>query len=280
MPYGMCYEWPSAAAAPCRTAGAMYWQYGAGSVVPAAGRPDSPARGRFRAREELALNLNSGYLGVMRLIDPPLEKLSVALSEMGEMAVQSITLATQSYLDGVNTSAQVHELSDQIRKRYYDVADLTFEMLLRYQPVADDFRLVRSSIEISYAYSRFGRYAYDIAQVRDEFGDISECRTEALCEISDKVKSMIKDAILSFSELDIRKAIVIQEDEKFVDRVYRERLPAIIKSTDTKCALAEALLLRYLERIADHALFMSDAVNYIVTGKHRPSDSQIRRPGN
>ena len=210
-----------------------------------------------------------------RLIDPSLEQLSGTLAEMGDMAVQSITLAIESYLKGRNTSSEVHELSDKIRKKYYDVADLTFEMLLKYQPVADDFRLIRSSIEISYAYSRFGRYAYDISQVRDEFGDISECKTDALYEISDKVKSMIRDAILSFAELDIRKAVVIQEDEKFIDKVYRERLPAIIESTNTKCALAEALLLRYLERIADHALFMSDAVNYIVTGKHRPTKSQI-----
>ena len=210
-----------------------------------------------------------------RLIDPSLEKLSGILSEMGDMAVQCITLAIESYLKGKNTFAEVHELSDKIRRKYYDVADLTFEMMLRYQPVADDFRLIRSSIEISYAYSRFGRYAYDITQVRDEFGDISDCKTEALYEISNKVKSMIKDAILSFAQLDIRKAIVIQEDEKFIDKVYRKRLPEIIDSKNTKCALAEALLLRYLERIADHALFMSDAVNYIVTGKHRPNESQI-----
>jgi len=196
---------------------------------------------------------------------------------MGDMAVQSISMAIESYLKGKNTSDEVHNLSDQIRKKYYDVADLTFEMLLKYQPVADDFRLIRSSIEISYAYSRFGRYAYDITQVRADFGDISDCKTEALYEISDKVKSMIKDAILSFAELDIRKAIVIQEDEKFIDKVYRERLPQVINSSNTKCALAEALLLRYLERIADHALFMSDAVNYIVTGKHRPSEEKIDR---
>ena len=37
----------------------------------------------------------------------------------------------------------------------------------------------------------------------------------------------------------------------------------------------ETLILRYLERIADHAIFMSNAVNYIVTGKHRPSEDSI-----
>ena len=86
---------------------------------------------------------------------------------------------------------------------------------------------------------------------------------------------MIQDAVLSFAELDIRKAQRIHEDEEFIDRLYKNRLPALIESKDTKCALAEALLLRYLERIGDHAVFMSDAINYIVTGKHRPTQKLV-----
>jgi phosphate transport system protein len=197
------------------------------------------------------------------------------MSEMGDMAIECISLAINSYLEGQNTSVKVHELSNAIRMKYFEVEDLTFDMLLKYQPVADDFRLIRSCTEISYAFSRFGRYAYDITQVRDLFGDISECKNASLLEISRKVKHMIKEAVLSFAELDVRKAIKIQEDEAFIDKIYKERLPALIKSENTKCALAEALLLRYLERIGDHAVFMSDAINYIVTGKHRPSEERI-----
>lgn len=197
------------------------------------------------------------------------------MAEMGEMVTECISLAIDSFLSGENTADKVHELSDNIRTKYFEVEDLTFDMLLKYQPVADDFRLIRSSTEISYAFSRFGRYAYDITQVRDLFGDISECKTESLSEISKKVKYMIQDAVQSFAELDIRKAQRIQEDEKFIDKIYRERLPQLIELKNTKCALAEALLLRYLERIGDHAVFMSDAINYIVTGKHRPTKEQI-----
>ena len=80
---------------------------------------------------------------------------------------------------------------------------------------------------------------------------------------------IIREAILSFAELDIRRAHKIREDEEFLDKIYKARLPLLIKSDNTKCALAEALLLRYLERIADHAVFMSEAVNYIVTGRHK-----------
>jgi phosphate transport system protein len=210
-----------------------------------------------------------------RLIDPSLEKLSQIMSEMGDMAVECISLGIDSYLEGTNTMDRVQKLSDSIRKKYFEVEDLTFDMLLKYQPLGDDFRFIRSSTEISYAFSRFGRYAYDITQVRDLFGDISECKNASLYEVSKKVKHMIKEATLSFAELDVRKAVKIHEDEEFVDRMYKERLPQLINSNNTKCALAEALLLRYLERIGDHAVFMSDAINYIVTGKHKPSEERI-----
>ncbi|WP_299293479.1 PhoU domain-containing protein [Nitrosopumilus sp.] len=210
-----------------------------------------------------------------RLIDASLQKLSYIMAEMGDMVVESISLAIDSYVDGTNTKDKVLKLSDAIREKYFEVEDLTFDMLLKYQPVADDFRLIRSSTEISYAFSRFGRYAYDITLVRDLFGDVSECTNASLIESSKKVKHMIKEAVMSFAELDVRKAIKIREDEKVIDRIYKERLPKLIESDNTRCALAEALLLRYLERIGDHAVFMSDAINYIVTGKHRPSPERI-----
>jgi len=210
-----------------------------------------------------------------RLIDPSLDKLSRLMSQMGDMAMECVSLAVDSYLEGKGTGGRVRELSNEIKKKYFEVEDLTFDMLLKYQPVADDFRLIRSSTEISYAFSRFGRYAYDITQVRHLFGDISECKNASLFEAAKKVKHMIRESVLSFAELDVRKAIKIQEDEAFIDRMYKERLPKLIELENTKCALAEALLLRYLERIGDHAVFMSDAVNYIVTGKHRPTESQI-----
>lgn len=210
-----------------------------------------------------------------RLIDPSLQKLSLTMAEMGDMVIECVSLAIASYLEGTDTRTRVHDLSDKITTKYFEVEDLTFDMILRYQPVADDFRLIRSSTEISYAFSRFGRYAYDITKVRTFFGDISECRNDWLYEVTAKVKHMIQDAVQSFAELDIRKAITIQENEEFVDRLYLERIPQLIETNNTKCALAEALLLRYLERIADHAVFMSDAINYIVTGKHKPTKEQI-----
>ena len=133
---------------------------------------------------------------------------------MGQDAITCFSLAVDSYLEDRETAPQVHDLSEKIRKNYYSVEDQIFDIMLKYQPIAEDFRFIRSSTEISYAYSRFGRYAYDIAIVRETYGGISECVNEGITETSIRVKKMIRDAVISFSELDIRKAVKIFEEKK------------------------------------------------------------------
>lgn len=188
---------------------------------------------------------------------------------MCDLSAQSINLAIDSYLGGKDARNEVYDISNKISALYHQVGDLVFEMMLKFQPVASDFRLIRSTLEISYGFSRFGRYAYDITVVRDMFGDLSECKNEIIYTISGEIKHMISLAIQSFATLDLEKAKQLRSNEDLVDKYYNRHLPTLINSKNTKCALADALVLRYLERIADHAAFMGESVNYIATGKHK-----------
>ena len=191
------------------------------------------------------------------------------MEKMGSMALESINLAIDSYLERKNAVHEAHKLSQEILSLYDEVGDLTFDMILRYQPMASDFRLIRSCLEVSYGFTRFGRYAYDITKVRDMFGDLSECKNEVIYTLSGEIKHMINMAVQSFATLDLEKARQLRTDEDLVDKYYSKHLPMLINSSNVKCALADALVLRYLERIADHAAFMGESVNYIVTGQRR-----------
>jgi phosphate transport system protein len=201
-----------------------------------------------------------------RLIDPHLQNLSEMMKQMSDLSTQSANLAIDSYLGGQNARKQVHELSSQMMNLYDKVGDLTFEMILRYQPVASDFRLIRSSLEISYGFTRLSRYAYDITMVRETFGDLSECKNEVIYTLSGEIKQMVKLAVECFATLDLDKARELRTDEDLVDKYYNKHLPMLITMGNVKCALADALVLRYMERMADHAAFVGDSVNYIVTG--------------
>ena len=201
-----------------------------------------------------------------RLIDPHLSNLSEMMKQMCDLSIKCTNLAIDSYLGGQNARKEVYDLSSNMMDLYDKVGELTFEMILRYQPVASDFRLIRSSLEISYGFTRLGRYAYDITMVRETFGDLSDCKNEVIYNLSGEIKQMVKLAVECFATLDLDKARELRTDEDIVDKYYNKHLAMLITMNNVKCALADALVLRYMERMADHAAFVGDSVNYIVTG--------------
>ncbi len=206
-----------------------------------------------------------------RLIDTNLHNLSASMSEMGDLSIQGLEYAINSYLKGTNPIIEVRQISENITNMYHKVGDLIFTTMLKFQPMASDFRFIRSAIEISYAFHRFGRYAYDITLVRDKFGDISSCNNKWLYQVSNETLQMTKDALHSFALLDDSKFNMIKINEEYVDKLCKERFSMLAtQETNTKCVLAEALLLGYLERVADHAMHMSRTVSYIISGKRQP----------
>ena len=204
-----------------------------------------------------------------RLIDPHLSHLSELMKQMCDLSLKSTNLAIDSYLGGDNARKEVQQLSNEMMDLYDKVGELTFDMILRYQPMASDFRLIRSSLEISYGFTRLSRYAYDITVIRDTFGDLSECKNEVVYTLSGEIKHMVQLAVECFATLDLQKAQELQTDEDLVDKYYNKHLPMLITLNNVKCALADALVLRYMERMADHAAFIGDSVNYIVTGTRK-----------
>jgi len=89
---------------------------------------------------------------------------------MAGLSKNSVFAAIESYDKGVDAKRQVFEWSEKLRVRQEEVADLAVELIARYQPVAGDLRFIRSCMEISYGFSRFGRYSYDIVDVLETMG--------------------------------------------------------------------------------------------------------------
>jgi phosphate transport system protein len=60
--------------------------------------------------------------------------------------------------------------------------------------------------------------------------------------------------------------------DDFVDNTYRDYIRRLMKSkeVDIRCAMSTTLILRYLERIADHATYIGHSVVYIVKGEEPP----------
>jgi phosphate transport system protein len=71
----------------------------------------------------------------------------------------------------------------------------------------------------------------------------------------------------AFARRDVNLARKIPSMDDTVDESYRTNLRKVMtEKSNLKCSLSGTLILRYLERIADHATYIGESVDYIVTG--------------
>ncbi len=202
-----------------------------------------------------------------RLMDMGIERLSNLIRDMAVLSENCVNIAIDSFLKDIDATRDLYEQSTKLLLLHNEVNELAMELLIRYQPVASDFRYIRACLEISYGLSRFGRYAYDIAVVRSQLGNLSHCDNSLITKTADYVRSMIYDSINSFNKRDIELAKKVRESDDLVDSLYKQNIRKILDGNiNIKCAVASTLIMRYLERIADHAVYISDLVRYIITG--------------
>jgi phosphate transport system protein len=99
------------------------------------------------------------------------------------------------------------------------------------------------------------------------FGDLRNCDHSAVAETAKKTQEMIRMSIMAFASRDVSLARRIPEMDNFVDERYRKNLQEMMeRKGDLRCSMSATLILRYLERIADHATYIAESVDYIVTG--------------
>ncbi|MEM3382941.1 MAG: phosphate signaling complex protein PhoU [Nitrososphaerales archaeon] len=209
---------------------------------------------------------------MVRLLDLGIEKLNNMILDMAELSTKAVTTAIQAYTEGKDVRKEIFEWSEKLRFIQDEVSELAVELIARYQPVASDLRFIKSSMEITYGLSRFGRYAYDITTVLSMFGDLSKCDHSTIIKMADKVKVMICKSIEAFIKRDVELARTLSNMDDEVDNMYKEYVKRIIenKESNLRCSVSATLILRYLERIADHANSIGDKVIYIITGESVP----------
>jgi phosphate transport system protein len=132
-------------------------------------------------------------------------------------------------------------------------------------------------MEISYGFSRLGRYAYDIINAVEIFGPLKLCDKSSVVQMSEIVLEMMNTGVSALRSLDNSLSNKIYEMENVVDMMYRKSLrefAKIVESNseypDNRCNMSSTLILKYLERISDHACYIADCVNYIKTGQSSP----------
>lgn len=167
---------------------------------------------------------------------------------------------------------EIIELDDEIDDWERNIEQCCVRILAKQQPVARDLRKVISVMRI----------ISDLERIADHCGDISEYIIKIsqegtipmpayVLEMAIAVKKMVSSTIDSYVTEDIELAAeVIQSDDvidKYFEDIMEELCIAMKYNPERIKAYAEYLMIiKYLERMADHATNVAEWISFIITG--------------
>lgn len=147
----------------------------------------------------------------------------------------------------------------------------TFQLLARQQPVAGDLRMLIAAIKISADCGRMGALAHHIGTtasraypapaIPDELSRIFRRMGDVASRIADGARVTLHTS-------DAQDAARLEVDDDAMDGLLRALFRALVDdwSHGVETAVNVALLGRYYERFADHAVAIAQAVIFIVAG--------------
>ncbi|NJK49808.1 phosphate signaling complex protein PhoU [Candidatus Gracilibacteria bacterium] len=203
-----------------------------------------------------------------------LRRLEQDVLRMGTLVEESFRLSHQSLFERNLAAAEKIPALDKRIDRYYRQIELECSTLLTLQaPVAQDLRVLSAFMQLVRDLERIGDYAKDTAEIAIKLFSYPphSCMNE-IEAMSRHAQLMLATSLVSLAELEPDAGQKVKQLDDTVDDAYDRLYQKLAYQRDIKGVVEPILLLglliRYLERMADHATNIAQRVSYIVTG-HR-----------
>jgi phosphate transport system protein len=153
----------------------------------------------------------------------------------------------------------------------------SFELLALQQPVARDRRMLVAGLRMVADLERMGDLSVHVAKVArlrvPEVAVPAELSPtiERMAIVAEKMVGTVAGII---AERDVEGARRLEEDDEEMDQLRRSSFRLMLDDSwphGVEAAVDIALLGRYYERIADHAVSLARRVVYLVTGETMPA---------
>lgn len=202
-----------------------------------------------------------------------LESLTEDLVEMTRLVESAMARAATALLDAdlalAETVISADEAVDALRE---SLDQRAFDLLARQQPVATDLRALIAALRMSADLERMGDLARHVAKVarrRHPESAIPAKLRATVLEMSQVAARVVTKTGSIVASRDLDAARELERDDDEMDRLHRQLLTSLLDERNdfgVETAVDVALVGRYYERFADHAVSVARRVIYLVTG--------------
>lgn len=203
-----------------------------------------------------------------------LKRLEQEVLRMGTLVEESFRLSHQALFERqLDCVSKITILDREIDRFYRQIEQDCATLLTLQSPVAQDLRLLSAIMQLVRDLERIGDYAKDLGDIAMKlFAYPPHACLSEIAAMSLQAQHMLATSLIALTELerDAGQRVKILDDT--VDDAY-ERLYQVLAYQQNIQGVVEpfilmALMIRHLERMADHATNIAQRVSYIITG-HR-----------
>lgn len=208
--------------------------------------------------------------------DYKLKQLRNDINEMGRLVEDIIAQTADSFGKSDTSSAKsIIENDATINSMEHSIEYECMRLITHQQPIASDLRLITAALKAITDFERVADQCADIAEMILRNGGF----TNSTLPIS-KINSMLKKAQNMFSralvaqctlDIELSKGICIDDDEVDNDfvSIINELSSMLTENQALTAQIVDTILIvKYIERIGDHATNIAEWAIYCATGEH------------
>jgi phosphate transport system protein len=192
---------------------------------------------------------------------------------MGALVESSCWLARRALFERDLDAAQQIARQDKHIDQFYRQIEVNCVNLMALQaPVSQDLRMLSALMQLVRDLERIGDYANDLGEIAIKLFPypVHPCMGQVM-QMSDRCRAMLAMSLASLSDLDAESGLEMKLKDDAVDLDYEQLYARLAHQTDVPGSIEPIVLLvlviRHLERMADHATNIGKRVAYIVTGQ-------------
>lgn len=192
---------------------------------------------------------------------------------MGALVEQSFRLSHQAlFTRNLTVAEELPLLDKQIDRFYRQIEADCAAIMTQLEPTSRDLRCLSAFMQLVRDLERIGDYAKDLADIAVKIFPYTPhpCLPE-IAVMSHHAQAMLATSLVALADFDEVGGRDIKRLDDAVDNAYERLYQTLAHQRDVQGVIEPILLLvlviRCLERMADHATNIGQRVAYIVTGQ-------------
>ncbi|MDQ4068479.1 MAG: phosphate signaling complex protein PhoU [Actinomycetota bacterium] len=213
-----------------------------------------------------------------KLFHEELDQIHADTVRLAAMASEAIEAGTEALLDFDLTAAKAVVADDKVMDDLaHSIEERIYLALARQQPMAVDLRRLVMILRIIHELERIGDLMVNVAKGARRLypGPLDPKVRGIIDRMRRQAKAQLQLAADTFAQRDPAKGSALADMDDVMDDLQKELYRTIFSAgahdeAEVQRAVQIALLGRYFERIADHAVNIGERVGYMVTGDFNP----------